>query len=484
MKNPPKYLSKFNTVLFAVSLAFGLVPVLRAQVQTQSQAQTQADSVSQASGETLRRLQDLEREVTILQMEVVKLKNSESRDMSESGTPGMRAAFLEQPVMQQAPPESTPAAAAAQEPARTAIARPLGPTSFGGFVDTYYGFNFNHPSSLMSGVRFFDANTNQFGLNMIELTVDKAPDATAGEAGRTGYHVSLGFGQAINAVNGSEPVVGVGFAQYLKEAYFSYLARVGKGLQIEVGKFVTTAGEEVIETKDNWNYSRSLLFYYAKPYYHFGVRANYRFNDKFSAQGSITNGWNDVVDFSSAKTYGVSSTWNPTKPWSLTETYYVGPQPESGNFANTRDRRHLSDTVITYSPTSKWAFVVNGDYGREYRSYATPPGNVVDWWGMAGYTKYGWSDKNNFAVRYEYYGDPHGDTVFGLSPYAGLREHAQEVTTTFTHMLASSLMTRFEYRYDFASRPLFQKGGIPFEVKEQHTLALGMVYIFDSHGGK
>src|SRR6202049_1483090 len=202
----------------------------------------------------------------------------------------------------------------------------------------------------MSGARFFDANTNQFGLNMIELTVDKRPDATTGEAGRTGYHVSLGFGQAINTVNGSEPVTGVGFAQYLKEAYFSYLAPVGKGLRIDVGKFVTTAGEEVIETKDNWNYSRSLLFYYAIPYYHFAARASYRFNDRFSIQGTIANGWNDIVDFSSAKTYGVSFTWNPTKQWDLTETYYIGPQPEKGNFANTSDRRHLSDTAITYSP--------------------------------------------------------------------------------------------------------------------------------------
>jgi hypothetical protein len=482
MQNPSKYLSKFITALFALGLVFGLAPVLGDQVQAQSQTQT--DSVSLASGETLRRLQDLEREVTMLQMEIAKLKNCESRGMRESGTPGMRAAILEQPVVQQAPPESTPAAAPAQEPANTTNASLLRPTSFGGFIDTYYGFNFNHPSSLMSGARFFDANTNQFGLNMIELTVDKTPDATAGEAGKTGYHISLGFGQAINAVNGSEPVAGVGFAQYLKEAYFSYLAPVAKGLQIDVGKFVTTAGEEVIETKDNWNYSRSLLFYYAIPYYHFGVRANYRFNEKVSVQGTIANGWNDVVDFSTSKTYGVSSTWNPTKRWSLTETYYVGPQPQSGNFANAKGRRHLSDTAITYSPTTKWTLAANGDYDREYRAYTPAPRNVQDWWGVAGYAKYAWSDKNNFALRYEYYGDPQGYTVFGVSPYTGLGGHAQEVTTTFTRMLASSLMTRFEYRYDFASRPLFQKGAIPFDVKEQHTLTLGMVYIFDSRGAK
>ena len=37
---------------------------------------------------------------------------------------------------------------------------------------------------------------------------------------------------------------------------------------MDFGKFVTSAGAEVIEAKDNWNYSRSLLFVNAIPYLH------------------------------------------------------------------------------------------------------------------------------------------------------------------------------------------------------------------------
>ena len=65
-------------------------------------------------------------------------------------------------------------------------------------------------------------------------------------------------------------------------------------------------GAEVIETKDNWNYSRGLLFTYAIPFYHFGVRAKYAFNDKYSLTGFLVNGWNNVVDNNSGKTYGVA----------------------------------------------------------------------------------------------------------------------------------------------------------------------------------
>ena len=72
---------------------------------------------------------------------------------------------------------------------------------------------------------------------------------------------------------------GLGFAQYLKEGYFSYLAPVGKGLQVDVGKFVTPMGAEVIESKDNWNYSRSLLFTWAEPSVQSGLRVSYDFGD-------------------------------------------------------------------------------------------------------------------------------------------------------------------------------------------------------------
>ena len=156
---------------------------------------------------------------------------------------------------------STPAAT----PAPTGLAGLLGPTTLSGFVDVYYGYNSNQPIGRTSAFRNFDINSGQFGLNMIELVADKAPDATAS---RVGYHVALGFGQAMNwyqsisppSLDSSFRPTESNFDQYLKEGYLEYLAPVGKGLQINVGKFVTPAGAEVIETKDNWNYSRGLLF--------------------------------------------------------------------------------------------------------------------------------------------------------------------------------------------------------------------------------
>ncbi len=343
-------------------------------------------------------------------------------------------------------------------------------------MDLYYGQNFNNPASQANNLRFFDAATNQFGLNLVELVVDKAPDASNS---RTGYHIALGFGQAMNVVNSSEPKAGLGFDQYLKEAYFSYLAPVGKGLQVDVGKFVTPHGAEVIETKDNWNYSRGILFSYAIPYYHFGMRAKYAFNDKYSLTGFFVNGWNNVVDNNTGKTYGMSFAWTPNKKFGIIENYMAGPEQTGLN----SNWRQLSDTVITYSPTSKLSFMVNGDYGRGDRfdngegSFSKP----VYWTGVAGYVKYAFTSTSAFSTRYEYYDDHDGFTTGFNVDGTPAGVHFHEFTTTYEKLVAHHIISRFEFRRDMSNQPTFLKGSNP--VKDQNTLTAGLVFTFDSREG-
>ena len=405
-------------------------------------------------------MEELEQQVKELRAEVATLKEKDSVK-SPTATPApAQSNFL----------SNTGAAPGAPPASPPSLAGLLGPTTLSGFVDVYYGHNFNNPASQTNGLRFFDGGTQQFGLNLVELVVDKTPDATNS---RTGYHVALGFGQAMNTVNGTDHG-GLGFDQYLKEAYFSYLAPVSKGLQVDVGKFVTPHGAEVIETKDNWNYSRGLLFSYAIPYYHFGMRAKYAFNDKYALTGFLVNGWNNVVDNNTGKTYGMSFAWNPNKKFGITENYMAGP--EQNNLNN--DWRQLSDTVITYSPTSKLSFIVNGDYGRGDR--ITDPvtkiiSSPVYWTGVAGYVRYALSGNSAFATRYEYYLDPNGFTT-------GTAQHLNEFTTTFERLVAHHIISRFEFRRDFSNQPVFFKGTTP--VLAQNTLTGGMVFTFDSREAK
>src|SRR5260370_32322724 len=215
-------------------------------------------------------------------------------------------------------------------------------TEVSGFVDGYYGYNFNRPFNHRNQLRNFDFKNNEFGLNLAKLVLEKKP----AEGSRIGYRLDLAFGAATDWVHSAEPG-GVETYKHIEQAYGSFLAPVGKGgLQIDVGKFVTWNGAEVIESKDNWNYSRSFLFAWAIPYYHAGVRATYNFNNKVSLTGAIVNGGDTVEDNNGGKTVGLSLTIKPNSKFTIVENYTGGPEQNDAVSALVKGKfwRHLYDT--------------------------------------------------------------------------------------------------------------------------------------------
>jgi hypothetical protein len=339
-------------------------------------------------------------------------------------------------------------------------------------VDVFYGYNSNQPASHANAFHNFDMNSSEIGLNMLELVADKGVSSDS----RVGYHIALGFGQAMNQVNGldfgpggTEP----NFAQNLKEAYLEYMAPVGKGLQINVGKFVTPAGAEVIETKDNWNYTRGILFAWAIPYTHTGISAKYAFNSKVALTGYLVNGWNNSsetnpVNGNSGKTTGFSLAITPSSKFGIIENYLVGPEA----FRDNSNYRHLSDTVITFNPTAKLSLMANYDYGHDRSG-----GGAVWWSGIAGYIKYAPNDKWAFATRGEWFNDHNGFET--LTP-----QHLSEVTFTLQRMLAGKLMSRLEFRRDMSDQNTFPYRDFVDGIDHQNTVTLGLVYAFSSADAK
>src|SRR6266446_8752333 len=151
-------------------------------------AQDQATTAPPTNDAILHQMQELQEEVKALRAEVTALKSTPAP--APAPTPAPAAA-----------PRAEAAVASPSTPAPTGLAALLGPTTLSGFVDVYYGYNSNQAASHTTALRNFDINSGQFGLNMIELIADKAPDAAAS---RVGYHVALGFGQAMNLVNSTE----------------------------------------------------------------------------------------------------------------------------------------------------------------------------------------------------------------------------------------------------------------------------------------
>jgi hypothetical protein len=224
---------------------------------------------------TDQQVSDLQKQVQALRAEMDAMK-------AASSTPKVIPAVATQ--ADGAPAAGEPAAAPPADPL-AGITSVLHGVSLTALVDGYYQYNANHPVD-GNYTQPFTAVNSQFGLNLLEVQLDKPVDKSS----PLGFRVALGFGNAMSATTGTALTCGAyagttgcdgnnTSTQYLKEGYLSYMAPLGKGLQIDFGKYVTPAGAEVIESNQNWNYTRSILFYDAIPYYHFGVRAKYTFND-------------------------------------------------------------------------------------------------------------------------------------------------------------------------------------------------------------
>jgi putative OmpL-like beta-barrel porin-2 len=357
------------------------------------------------------------------------------------------------PVAPAPSPSPTPAAAATpEEPA----AKPAA-IEILGFVDTYYGFNFNRPAGDVQ-LRNFDTKHNQLSLGLLEVALEQKPTTES----RLGFRADLDFGPTTDMVHAAEPG-GADIFKAFEQAYLSWLAPAGKGLQLDVGKFVTPHGAEVIEAKDNWNYSRSLLFALAIPYYHVGVRGTYALSDKVTLGGFFVNGWNNAVDNNSGKTFGLQAIVKPHPRLTLAQNVMMGPEQAD----NTDDSRFLSDTTLTFNATSALSLMVNYDRGTD-----TIAGTGVTWQGIAAYARIQATPTWAFSPRVEWIDDADGFMT-------GVSQSVKEVTLTSEHKVAGGLLARLELRRDMAEEAFFLKDDGSLS-KSQTTFGLGLVYAFGS----
>jgi Putative beta-barrel porin-2, OmpL-like. bbp2 len=320
-----------------------------------------------------------------------------------------------------------------------------------GFVDVYYAYTFN---KVDPALRSFDVQHNAFSLSLAEIAFAKSVNADS----RVGFRVDLDFGKTADLVAAYEPEEnGKEIYKHVQQAYVSLLA--GKKLQLDVGKLVTPLGAEVIESQDNWNYSRSVLFGYAIPFYHVGVRATLPVSDKLTLNGYLVNGWNNSSEINGNKTVAFGATLKPSS-----KVTWVGTVMSGKETAGSNDTRTLFDTTLTLALTPKVSLMANYDYGKE---------GDVSWSGVAAYAKFqatpGWA----IVGRFEYLDDDDGG-------FMTIGQKARTLTLTSDHLVAGGLKVRLEYRGDFTDSPFFTNEHGDSK-KSQSAFIVGLVYGF---GGK
>lgn len=366
-----------------------------------------------------------------------------------------------------------PAAASAQSPeaaaptGETAVAQPqvapaaasgpfLKSISVFGIGDAYLVGNTNRPPDGENLLRNFDTRSGEVRLNYLELAFERKASAQQ----LAGFRVDVGAGPTAKMVGAPEP--GPDPLKYLQQAYVSVRVPIGSGLTVDGGKFVTPAGAEVIETQDNWNYSRSLLFSWAIPYYHAGVRASYAVSDTVTATGFVLNGWNNVKDNNRSKSLAGQLAFAPTSRVSIIGTW-IGGAEQSG-----RDGwRNLLDAIVNVELTPRLKLQLNADWARDRAL-----GPDVGWRGVSAALRAQVSPSWVIAPRLEWFTDPHGAST-------GVAQDVAEATLTVQRAIVPGLSARAEYRVDYSTAAFFpSRAGIARQW--QQTVGLGLFYGWSS----
>lgn len=351
-------------------------------------------------------------------------------------------------------------------PLADATADSLWGIELGGYVDVSFTYNFNDPNSQQFGNvgRIFDTDHNEFDIHGFQFYMDKLPE----DIGEAGFRIDTMYGedaQLIDFTGGFDGSVNDDLTLY--QAYVSYIAPVGNGLTLDLGRFATWHGYEVIESPANANFSRSFMFGLAIPFTHTGLRATYPINDMLEISGGITQGWDVVEDNNDAKTWHAAIWWTPMETVFIGNSFAYGPEMAG----NSSDYTFLYDLVATWNFMEAWTLGGNFDWGTSEDAVGGTAD--ADWWGIAGYLQYDFTEQAYVALRGEYFNDE-DNTRFGIGAFPEIE--VWEITATLGYEVTDNLLTRLEYRHDDAEDDIFfDEGG--FE-DSQDTIAAEVVYSF------
>ena len=371
--------------------------------------------------------------------------------------------------------------------------------SVGGFVDTSYSTNLNEPMDRQSRFRVYDTEADSFRLNTTHLFIGKEASADGGALDRAGAYFSLDIGKNadVNAPAGTDGADQVDF----QEAYVNYLLPIGSGLMVTAGKFATLAGAELMNSKDNMNFSNSYAFAFG-PFTHTGVRLSYDVNSMVGVTLGVSNGWDNLDDNNDAKTLEAGLSFNPSDKVSWNHAIYYGSEQDEV----TSLQRFFYDTVLTYTPSSRFKFVTQFDYGKEQQNGAKglalagrggdgfditgmdgtlivqdmradvggPEGMAAggDWNEIMRYATFTTGDKAGFTLRGERFDDTEGART-------GIDQVLYGLTLTGSYNLTPDLLTRLEYRYDISSQDVFGTDSATDPLaNNQSTIGAQIIYMF------
>jgi Putative beta-barrel porin-2, OmpL-like. bbp2 len=339
------------------------------------------------------------------------------------------------------------------------------PLDLHALADVYVIHNFDSPASGINQLRAFDFRDRP-SLGYLRLTFAARPRPV-------GFRLDLGAGNTADVFEQQDPARArhpdwARATSFVGQALVTVVVPLALPIAVDAGKFATPVGMEDNETITNWNYSRSLLYAWAEPTLHTGLRSTCRLTARLAVSLFWVNGWNaGLVDGSGMRTFAGAATWKPSDGIEVAVVDMAGLEHPPTLLTVPLSFRNLFDAYAVLEPWRGVSFALSADVGNDRA------GGGVGWWGAAGYARLQTERWFAATLRGEWFSDPDGFTT-------GTRQAVSEVTTTVEARGAAGpvrLVGRLEYRHDRSNAAVFDAAR-PASRERQDTITIALMSAF------
>lgn len=349
-----------------------------------------------------------------------------------------------------------------------------GELELGGWVEAFWQWNANQPSNGVTANRSFDDRAQTFVVSNVvtdaQWSLDRMTARITLQIGHTPdlYYASEPSLPAVGGAVGSDRTVW----KFIQQAIVGWTAPVGTGLLVEAGLFLSPIGAEGLAIKEQWNWSRSDLFF-ALPAYHTGVRATYGLAPHLTASAGVYNGWNSVLDNNEEKSVSAQLAYSARFDLSFRLVYFGGVERPTGA-PHGRAWRHLFDAWVMWYPTRWLTLMVHGDAGFEDNAFGTD-----SWESVALYLRLKLARWFRLTARIDAFSE---QVPTGSDPIFFGARFVSSATLTLDVRPAPNISVRLELRHDQANGPIYFAGAVPADgsanAASQDTILLGVTTWF------
>lgn len=261
--------------------------------------------------------------------------------------------------------------------------------TFSGFLDLYYGYDFNEPTS----EKRFDFLYNHTRHH--KPSVNLALVSASYQSDRFRANLGLQQGSYVQDNYAAEPKA----LRWINEANLGLALDAEGKVWLDAGVLPSHIGFESAVSKDNLTLSRSLIAENS-PYFETGIRLGWEKSEQWYFALLYLNGWQRIqaIPGKNKPSFGTQATFSPTENTTLNWSTFLGTDQS----IEAQTSIYFSNMYGTFSLGERWKVIGGLDVGKR----VTEGTSDRNWWGIALIAQYRLSERLFSGIRYEYFDDP------------------------------------------------------------------------------